>query len=137
MRTLPSDHFEQTFDQITKAAHNGDQFVIELFSEAGYNLGRGVAILIHIFNPELIVLSGRGSNVGRIWLAPIQQSINENCIPRLADNTNIEISTLGHQAELIGASTLVMENYSYGMQVADKKTELLIVNKKKTKRVSA
>jgi predicted NBD/HSP70 family sugar kinase len=82
-----------------------------LLSEAGYNIGRGVAILIHLFNPELVVLSGRGSPAGKIWQAPIQQALNEHCIPRLASNTEIAISALGYQAELIGTAALVMENY--------------------------
>jgi len=78
-----------------------------------------VAILIHLLNPELIILSGRGSAAGKLWLTPIQQAINEYCIPKLAheycipklaQDTDIEISTLGYQAELIGAAALVMEH---------------------------
>ena len=92
------------------AAVAGDKFAVELLSEAAYNIGRGVAILIHILNPELIVLSGRGSVAGKIWKTPIQQAINEHCIPRISENT-IEISPLGYEAEFIGAAALVMENF--------------------------
>lgn len=102
---------EDASDAIIKAAHEGDRFAIELLSDAGYKIGRGVAILIHLLNPEVVILSGRGSSAGKIWLAPIQHAINEHCIPRLAANTSIEISTLGYNAELIGAAALVMENY--------------------------
>ena len=107
------ENVSKLFEQINNAAHKGDQFAIELFSEAGYNIGRGVAILIHLLNPELVVLSGRGSVVGKIWQAPVQHSINEHCIPRLAENTAIEISKLGYEAELIGAAALVMENFEH------------------------
>ena len=51
------------------------------------------------------------STAGKIWQPPIQQALNEHSIPRLAANTSIETSTLGHHAELIGAATLVMEHY--------------------------
>jgi predicted NBD/HSP70 family sugar kinase len=105
------EHYEDASAAITMAVHEGDRFAVELFSEAGYNIGRGVAILIHILNPEVIILSGRGSTAGKIWQAPIQQALNEHCIPRLAINTAIEMSTLGYEAELIGAAALVMENY--------------------------
>jgi hypothetical protein len=47
---------------------------------------------------------------GRIWKAPIQQALTEYCIPRLVHNTDIRVSDLGHQAEMIGAAALVMEN---------------------------
>ncbi len=54
------------------AAGNGDQFAIDLLSEAGYKIGKALAILIHIMNPETIILSGRGAKVGKILLAPTQ-----------------------------------------------------------------
>lgn len=102
---------EHCCEAIMAAARKGDRFAVKLFSEAGYNIGRGVAILIHVLNPELIILSGRGSLAGKIWEAPIQHALNEHCIPRLASNTEIKISSLGYEAELIGAAALVMENY--------------------------
>ena len=57
------------------------------------------------------VLSGRGASAGKVWLAPMQQALNEHCIPRLVMHTSMELSTLGYNAELIGAAALVMENY--------------------------
>lgn len=107
---FPSGHFEQDSEAVIKAATLGDQFAIELLSEAGYNIGRGVAILIHLVNPELVILSGRGALAGKVWQAPIQQALNKHCIPRLAASTVVEVSTLGYEAELIGSAALVMEN---------------------------
>ena len=111
LKGLSAAHCEEASEAIIAAAHEGDQFAVALLSEAGYTIGRGVAILIHLLNPEGIILSGRGSLAGKLWLAPIQQALNEHCIPRLAQGTGIELSTLGYDAELIGAATLVMENY--------------------------
>lgn len=111
LKELSVEHAEQAFQDIIKAAGKGDKFAVEILSESGYNIGRGVAILIHLLNPEVVILSGRGSSAGRIWQAPIQQALNEHCIPRLASNTEIEISSLGYQAEVTGAAALVMENF--------------------------
>ncbi len=122
LKNLSLDHIEETAAAIMEAAAKGDKFAVELFSEAGYNIGRGVAILIHLLNPELIVLSGRGSGAGKLWLAPIQQAINEHCIPKIAENTEVKISSLGYQAELVGAAALVMENFDALENVADKIT---------------
>ncbi len=91
---LSVDHAEQAFQDIIKAAGKGDKFAVEILSQSGYNIGRGVAILIHLLNPELVILSGRGSSAGKIWQAPIQQALNEHCIPRLAQNTEIEFLPL-------------------------------------------
>ncbi|MCC7524102.1 MAG: ROK family protein [Chitinophagaceae bacterium] len=100
---------ERDAEAVIQSAGKGDRFAIALLSEAGYNIGRGIAILIHLLNPGIVVLSGRGALAGKIWQAPIQQALNEHCIPRLAVNTGISISTLGYNAELIGSAALVME----------------------------
>ena len=111
LKNLSFEHVEQSCQAIMEAASKGDTFSVELFSEAGYNLGLGIAILITLFNPELIILSGRGAAAGKLWLAPIQQAINEHCIPKIAEDTQIKISTFGRRVDLIGAAALVMENY--------------------------
>lgn len=98
-------------DAILKAAGKGDEFAIELLLDMGYKIGKAVSILIHILNPQTIVLSGRGSTMGRTLLTAIQNSLSKYCIPRLAENTEFRLSKLGYDAELIGAAALVMENY--------------------------
>lgn len=99
-------------DLLMEIANKGDRFAIELLSEAAYKIGKGLSILIHIINPEAIVLSGRGVKVANLFLAPIQQALNNYCIPRLSKDMGIYISEIGFDAELVGAAILVMENYS-------------------------
>ncbi len=110
LKQIELGRVEETINALMHAAAQGDNFTIELFSKAAYNIGRGVAILIHLMNPELVILSGRGAQAGKLWLAPIQQAINEHCIPKIAENTEVKISSMAHQAELLGAAALVMEN---------------------------
>lgn len=111
LKNLSFENADESCIAIMEAASKGDTFAIELFSEAGYNLGLGIAILITLLNPELIILSGRGAAAGKLWLAPIQQAINEHCIPKIAEDTLLQITTLGQRTDLIGAAALVMENY--------------------------
>jgi len=106
-----NDHSKLVGDAILEAANNGDQFAIELLSDAGYKIGKALAILIHIMNPAIIVLSGRGAKVAKILMAPIQQALHKYCIPRLSAGTELLVSELGFDAELIGAAVLVMENF--------------------------
>ena len=122
LKNIPHDNPEEANNLIVKSALEGDQFAVELLSEIGYKIGRGVAILIHLLNPKLIVLSGRGSIAGKIWQAPIQQALNEYCIPKLAHNATIGVSDLGFKAELIGAATLVMENFEH---IKERKLDLV------------
>ncbi|MDR6941287.1 ROK family protein [Mucilaginibacter pocheonensis] len=106
-----NDHSKLMGDALLEAANNGDQFAIELLSDAGYKIGKALAILIHIMNPAIIVLSGRGAKVAKILMAPIQQALHKYCIPRLAGGTELLVSELGFDAELVGAAVLVMENF--------------------------
>jgi predicted NBD/HSP70 family sugar kinase len=110
-KTFNSSDPEKAYNDIINAALKGDQFAIELLSDAGYNIGRGIAILVHLLNPEAIILSGRGSIAGKFWMTPIQQALNEHCIPKLSENLEITISPLGYDAKLIGAAALVMEHF--------------------------
>ncbi|WP_341842892.1 ROK family protein [Chitinophaga caseinilytica] len=109
---FPTGEIEKDCEMIMDAAASGDKFCIELIKDIGYHIGRGVAILIHLLNPRSVVLSGRGSLAGKLWLAPVQQALNEHCIPRLATQTVVDVSTLGYDAELLGSAALVMENYA-------------------------
>ena len=125
-KNFPSGHFEKDYKTIISAALKGDQFAVELLSEVGFNIGKGVAILIHLMNPESIIISGRGAMAGKMLQTPIQQALNKDCIPWLSANTEIELSTLGHDAELIGSAALVMES-----QVKEKAT---MIEKRKVKK---
>ena len=125
LKSLPFDDLELAYEGIAKAVREGDQFAAELFAKAGYNIGKGVAVLIHLFNPRKVILSGRGALAGKIWLAPIQQALNEHCIPRLHQGTDIEVSTLGVHAELIGGAALVMEHYEESAVAKPKETSAI------------
>jgi predicted NBD/HSP70 family sugar kinase len=107
---FPSGNPEKDYKAIIHAALKGDQFAIELLAELGYNIGKGLAILIHLLNPESIILSGRGAIAGKMLQTPIQQALNKDCIPRLSASTVVSLSTLGDDAGLIGAAALVMES---------------------------
>jgi predicted NBD/HSP70 family sugar kinase len=102
---------DQMLEFIMEAAHNGDQYAIELLTESGAKIGKAVAILTHIVNPELVIISGRGAQVGKFLIAPMQQALNRYCIPRLAEHMEMKVSMLGHDAGLISAAALVIQNF--------------------------
>jgi len=102
----------EMFESLVEAVNKGDKLIIELFSEMGYNLGRGIAILIHILNPGKIILSGLGAVIKKIWLPVINSALNEHCIPHLAEQTEIEVSAIDARAGILGSAILVLENFS-------------------------
>ncbi len=106
-----TDDPDQMIDFIMDAAAQGDQYAIELLTDMAFKIGKAAAILTHIVNPELIILSGRGARVGKILIAPMQQALNRYCIPRLAEHMELKVSQLGHEAGLISAAALVIQHF--------------------------
>jgi len=94
-------------DDIIHAAKKDDVLSIELIGEIGDKLGRGIALLINIFNPELIILGGSLSSTGDYLFLPIKSSINKYSLSILNNDTEIVISTLGEKAGVMGACLLV------------------------------
>jgi len=106
---IAEPQLERNIDNIIHAAQRGDSLALDVLSEVGYNIGRGLSVLIHIFNPKLIILSGRGALAGDLWKAPIHHSMYKYTISRMVQDVEVSISELGFNAELIGAATLVIE----------------------------
>ena len=102
---------EQVSEAIMTAANQGDPDAIDLLTDMAYKIGKAIAILIHIVNPELIVISGRGIHSGRLLMAPIEQALNKFCIPKLVEHTSVKTSALGANASLMGAAALVIDNF--------------------------
>lgn len=113
LRRLLEDKSKHPSDHFLEAARSGDPLTVSILSESAFYLGKGIATLIHIINPEKIILSGRGAIAGKMFLPAIQQAINEYCIPRIADVTTIEISEIANEAELLGAANLVIEHSQF------------------------
>jgi predicted NBD/HSP70 family sugar kinase len=70
------------------------------------NLGRGIALLINIFNPELIVIGGSLSETGDYLRLPIRSAINKYSLSLVNADTKIQISQLGEKSGVIGACLL-------------------------------
>lgn len=97
------------FAVVIQAAKSGDQFAISVLTESGQWLGRGIAYLIQIFNPELVIIGGHVAEAGQFILAPIQQAINTFCNNDISNNTEIKFSELGANAGTVGIAAYALE----------------------------
>lgn len=124
LNELKGEDFEKMEPSIIiKAANKGDQFAINLLSEIGISLGKGIAILIQIFNPELIILESEIAKAKQFITTPIQQATNTYCMMQLKEKTNIELSNLGPNSCLFGGTIAVMDEI-FKNQVAMLKSDL-------------
>jgi len=95
---------------VVEAASAGDQRAISILSDVGLDLGRGIAILIQLFNPELIILGGAIAEANQYITTPIQQALNIYSMAKLREKTSIELSKLGKEVGLRGAIAIVNEH---------------------------
>ncbi len=93
---------EIELEEILQAIREEDVLAIEGIGEIGDTLGQGIAGIINIFNPGLVVIGGR-LIVGKDYLLlPIRTAINKLSLSRVSSDTKIQLSTLDRKAAGIG-----------------------------------
>lgn len=88
------------------AIQKEDMLSIEILEEIGLNLGKGIAGLMNIFNPELVVLGGPLSQTGEYLSLPIKSAIRKFSLNLVSRDTQIKVSKLGERAGILGACLL-------------------------------
>jgi glucokinase len=89
--------------------HADDPQALAVVTESGQWLGKGLSILIDIFNPDTIVIGSMGRVLGERWLAPAQKVIAQECLPETHNAVRIVPAALGKEigdiASLMAAIT--------------------------------
>lgn len=95
---------------VVAAARQGDRAARWALAEAGRYLGIGLANAVNLLNPDRIVVGGEGvAEGGDLLLDPIRQSLRQHAFSVLADDISVAPATLGADAWLMGAATVVLE----------------------------
>jgi predicted NBD/HSP70 family sugar kinase len=98
-----------TLQHILQALHSGDKFTINLFAQISERLSRVITIMLHLFNPEMIIVGGELTGAGQYLLNPLQQHLSRYALPQLLKNCKIITSTIGDNASLLGNVPFMME----------------------------
>lgn len=98
---------------IIKAAKQDDIFAIDLLQQAGEKIGEGLSTLIHLFNPQVLVIGGEIADSGDLITAPIQQILNKYTLTRLKNQCEIKLSDLNSHSTIMGTLMVVMKNLYY------------------------
>ena len=95
-----------TINDIYKAIREEDVLAIEKVEEVGDTLGRGIAGLINLFNPELVVIGGKMAVTGDYLMLPVRQAVKRSAQNFVVQDTTIKFSKLGKEAAPVGACML-------------------------------
>ncbi len=98
-----------TAQAVQAAAEEGDPLANELILKSAYYLGVGVANLINIFNPELIVIGGGLSNMGPRLFQPAHKVVQERAFNRAYRTVRFVKAALGRNSGVLGAATFALD----------------------------
>ena len=84
-----------TTRDLIQQALAGDADALAVVHESGVNLGKGLAVLVDVLNPEVIVLGSLAVALGDLWLEPAREVVRREAIGILADACRIVPSALG------------------------------------------
>ena len=93
-------------EDILEAAMKEDMLAIELIEEVGNTLGKHIAGLINLFNPELVIIGGVVASTGDYLLLPIRSTVKKYSLNLVSKDTSIKLSKLGDRAGVVGACML-------------------------------
>ncbi len=110
IRQLAQENLQKiTFDQVTQAAEAGDTVALDALHDVGKWLGVGIANLVNVFNPELIVLGGQLALASKILTPVIETTVREQALKQPLELLKIATSAHGSEACVVGSAALVLD----------------------------
>jgi predicted NBD/HSP70 family sugar kinase len=96
-----------TADIVTRA-RAGDQATLRVVNDAGEAIGRSLATIANLVNPQVVVIGGSLVGLGEVLLTPIRQGLTRYAVSLIAETTEVVMSSLGDRGEALGAAALVL-----------------------------
>jgi len=95
---------------VVEAIKRGDKLAFNIMEKTGEYLGIGIADMINIFNPELVVIGAGVSQAGDILLEPLKRTVKARALQLSSSMANIKVSQLGDNAGALGAAIMVLKD---------------------------
>ena len=99
---------EITAKAVCDAAKQKDAVVIKVLEKFGEYLGRGLASIACVVNPEIFVIGGGVSKAGEILTEGLKKHYNQNLLSALYDK-EFRLATLGNDAGIYGSAKMILD----------------------------
>ena len=99
----PRDHKWRDGRAIFESAHAGDPIILALLEDWTDEIAQGLAGLVHIFNPQLILIGGGVSAQQELLIEPIARKVRASIMPAFAEGLEIRAAQLHNDAGMVGA----------------------------------
>lgn len=100
-----------TPEAIRDAVGKEDPVCLEIIEEIGINIGRQVANLINIFNPQAVIVGGTLADISDDIILPIKMTVNRYALKLICRNVEIVKAALGPDSGVTGACLLARESF--------------------------
>lgn len=99
-----------SLEGVIRAARADELSAIELLQEVGEKVGEGVASLLHLADPDMVVLGGEIVKAGDLITVPVRQAMNKYALARIRGHCDLRLSALGGDAAILGTQMMAMEH---------------------------
>ena len=101
-------HGEVSAKTVFDAVKAGDELAIEIAQQFGDYLGKGLAVIASIINPEIFVIGGGVSKAGDVLFEYIRPAFDKTVF-HACRNTKFALATLGNDSGIYGAAKMVLD----------------------------
>lgn len=113
-KTVITELVEDNLNQITaavvaRAANQGDRLAREIMEKTGEYLGTGIANIINLFNPQMVIIGGGVAQAGSFIFDPLKRIMKKRAFSVPAKVVKIATPSLGRDCTVIGAASLVLK----------------------------
>jgi glucokinase-like ROK family protein len=95
-----------SIEHIYEAVEMGDELAIQTLKTAGRYIGIGISTLVNLFNPQKVIITGGILRAKDIVFQPLTDSVYQHSLKTNTNNLLLVPSKLGNYSDVIGASTL-------------------------------
>jgi len=107
-RTMLAEVQHITAKDVFDAAKAGDESAIRIIERAAFYLGKSIATLSVVVNPNRFVIGGGVSKAGELILAPVREAFKHFAPAKAQEGVDIVVAELGNDAGVIGAAGLCL-----------------------------
>jgi glucokinase len=94
---------------ITELAYDGDPVARDCVTLVGTNLGVGIANVVNIFNPDVVVIGGGVIAAGEMLLEPARAELARRALSPSKEHVRVVAAAFGEESGMVGASMLARE----------------------------
>jgi glucokinase len=95
-------------EEVTQLALGGDEAACSVMAAAGRSLGAGLASVVNIFEPEVVVVGGGASAAGDLLLDPAREVVAQRALRPSRDHVRIVPAAFAEEAGMIGAALFAL-----------------------------